>query len=119
MKFVSLSADTNFPQLSAVFGYDDGLSATQSFFKTAILTYSVGGGSGNTRAITLSAGNPTFIPSSVQVWNGTAAANFVTFWLTSGTTCNIYANANSLTTANIAVSTVIAYNGLTVTYIAP
>lgn len=119
-KFVSLSADSNFPLVSAYFGYDDGLSACQSFFKTAILTYPVGSGSGNTRGQTLTAGSPVFTPSTLMLYNSAATPQTVSFTLISGLTCNVWVPATNVITIPLAVASVNgAYNSITITYIAP
>jgi hypothetical protein len=125
--FGRIDGDTNFPYIS-VFRtrYPDQSTAynnasalpisafdVQIFPKYAMLVYNIA--QNYSQGTTLTAGNPAFKSTSIQIYNPSTVTH-VDFTLTSGLCCQIFAPAG-VTTINLSVSGVDAYNGCTVTFL--
>jgi hypothetical protein len=129
-KFTRLDNNTLFPYITVIqteypdqtqmfFPWNTAYQPTSTvnlFPKFAVLTYNVNGQA--TQGATQTAGNPPgFTTQQILIANGTASLAYLSAVLISGNVVGLPVAANSVATYNVAVSAIIAYNSLTVTYL--
>ena len=117
-KFVGITGDTRFPALS-VTRHDlsvPSASSVDTFNKYAVLVYDVS--NTFTMTETRTSGVPSFISAQVYLANTTASPASPVLSLISSTSCQIFLNAYSTATLNLAVSSVLNYAGCSITFFA-